>query len=152
MNNVIKNFYLLYNNPFVFAPLILKFYEKTNTSNKNILLSFLILPLVLYDSTKKKIKSTNARSNLFTFCKKNEIFFGLNDRIKRYKSLTTECLQYLIDTEKITIENDSVKIVNTSLNCVTNLQDSLKASEKLKNIFKNYDPIQIYRALGIKEL
>ncbi len=81
----IEYLYTLYNNIFAYTPLLHSFYEEYIGQDKDILLSYLILPLVLNETSRNKLVKLTARSSLFTFCKYEECIIGLPERIKQYR-------------------------------------------------------------------
>lgn len=155
MSRMIDSIYKVNNNPFIFAPLVMEFYKFTESRPKDILLSYLILPLVLYETSKNSLNYSNTNSSISTFSRKKENLYGLGSRLNKYKDITNKCIQYLIDNKYLYLdENLSVKIVNSDkkLYCVTSLGSELKSSGKLNKVFKDYSVVEIYKLLGIKEL
>ncbi|MFA8341420.1 MAG: three component ABC system middle component [Rhodothermaceae bacterium] len=154
MSKFADSIYKLNNNPFVFSPLFIQAYKNFVQIEKNILLSYLILPLVLNQNSCKSLKYSKSNSSMQTFSSKNENLFGLTDRIELYKPITNLCLQYLIDNKVFTLnENLSIIIENTDRIPGTNRKDDyMKAAAKIHNIFKDFDVISIYRELGVKKL
>ncbi len=155
MSRMIDSIYKVNNNPFIFAPLLMEFYKFTESKPKDILLSYLILPLVLYETSKNSLNYSNTNSSISTFSRKKENLYGLGSRLNKYKDITNKCIQYLIDNKYLYLdENLSVKIVNSDkkLYCVTSLRSELKSSGKLNKVFKDYSVVEIYKLLGIKEL
>lgn len=153
MNNLIEHTYTLYNNPFVLMPLILSFYKNYNGCDNDILLAYLVFPLVLHNESQKSIISSKSTSRLSKLTKNKETISGLHERINEYKQLTNICIQYAIDNHLLAInENLSVSVIGKIGTVDTGLSNAIKASSKLKNIFGKLDVISIYKLLGIKEL
>ncbi|QKF62443.1 three component ABC system middle component [Campylobacter mucosalis] len=158
MSTFIDSIYRLNNNSFIFTPLIVSFYEKLPQTPKNILLAYLVLPLVLNDISRKNIKNSKKSSTIYTFANtrdkdKRKNLFGLTIRVKRYKDLTNSCIQYAIDNGMLLIESDlSVKFIKPSKSIHNNLKDAHNACCKLHNIFKDLDIVTIYKMLGVNEL
>ena len=163
MSRYIDSIYKVNNNTFLFTPLIVEFYKRLKVTNKNVLLSYLVLPLVLNKKSKEALISSSTRSSIFSFAsnkqknkdgiKNVENIFGLPDRIEEYKEQTNRCLQYAIDNGWISLNEDlSVNVVNSSLNNSSELKDSHKAASNLHKILKDLDVVTIYRLLGIKKL
>ena len=139
---------------FAYTPLLYSFYEKYTGQDKDILLSYLILPLVLNETSRNKLVNLTTRSSLFTFCKYEECIVGLPKRIKQYKAVTNDCIQYGIDSELFTI-SDSLHIEVSKLENSKNFivdNDKIKAAKKLAMILKSFDIPTIYRNLGVAEL
>lgn len=153
MSKVVENIYKIHNNPFIFTPLIIKFYEKYFGQEKDVLLSYLILPLVLHEDTKLWLCKANVRSSLHTFGAKKENFFGLPKRIVEYRDVTNKCLQNALNKKMIVInDNLSVQVIDSNSHCEASLKKSLKASANITKILKSLDVVAIYRLLGVKKL
>lgn len=153
MSKVINNIHKIYNNPFVLTPLIVKFYEKYQGQDKDILLSYLILPLVLHTETRDWLKTATIRSSLHSFGRNKKNFYGLPERIKEYKTITNLCMQHAIDNEMLSIgENLKVEVMKPEQSCITTLNNSLKASENIVKIIKDFNVVAVYRLLGVKNL
>lgn len=153
MSKFVNSIYQIHNNPFVLAPLFVEFFRHIHPKPKNILLAYLVLPLVLHEDSKQSLVHARTTSSIHTFSKKKENFFGLQERIQLYKDLTNKCIQYTIDNQMIKIsENLIVEVLITKNNTVENLKESLKASSNLHKIFRDLDVVAIYRLLGVKEL
>lgn len=158
MNKFIKNMHTIYNNSFIFTPLLVEFYKTLPTTENNILLAYLVLPLVLHESSKGTLKNVKSSSSIYTFTDtknktKQDSLFGLQDRIINYKKLTNQCLQHAINGNFIEIEDNlSIKFTKQLENNTIFLSESFKASSNLCKIFKDLDAITIYKLLGIKKL
>jgi hypothetical protein len=154
MSKLVNSVYQIHNNPFILAPLIVEFFKHTKPQPNNILLAYLVLPLVLQQDSRESLKGVRIDSTIHSIGKKKkEIFFGLPERVKAYKELTNKSLQYAIDNKLIKINEELAVDVLIKKNTVTNsLKDALKASSNLHKIFKDLDVVAIYRLLGIKEL
>lgn len=150
----IEYLYTLYNNIFAYTPLLHSFYEEYIGQDKDILLSYLILPLVLNETSRNKLVKLTARSSLFTFCKYEECIIGLPERIKQYKVVTNDCIQYGVDRGLFTV-SDSLHIEVSKLENSENFivdNDKIKAAKKIAMILKSFDIPTIYRNLGVAEL
>lgn len=155
----IKNISIIYNNPFIFPPIFVEFYSSISQKEKNILLSYLVLPLTLYHPSQKAIKNSQAGSrstiySVFSERKTEERVFGLEERIKSYKSLTNNSLQYAISSGMLILNEDlSVSVKNPKLaNKKLCQKDSLTAARKLGLLFAQYDIPTCYGILGVKEI
>ena len=70
---MIKRFeylYTIYNNAFKYTPIIYSFYKEYRGQDKDILLSYLILPLVLNEESKKSLIKSKPSSSIYTFLQK----------------------------------------------------------------------------------
>lgn len=158
MSKYVDSIHKINNNIFVLTPLFVAFYKNLKPTSKNLLLSYLVLPLVLYKTSQQKIKSSKNTSSVFTFLNskeknKRENVYGLPKRVQEYKEITNQCILYAIENEWLKLEDDlSIVTLVEQKNNMESLDDAFKASSKLCNIFKELDVISIYRQLGVKEL
>lgn len=158
MSKYVDSIYKINNNIFIFAPIFVVFYQKLKPNPKNLLLSYLVLPLVLYKTSQEKIKKLNKNSSIFTFLdSKNKEsranIYGLPKRVQEYKKITNQCMLYAIQNKWLKVNDDlSVVVLNEQENNILSLNNAFKASSKLCNIFQDLDVVSIYRHLGVKEL
>ena len=153
---MIKRFeylYTIYNNAFKYTPIIYSFYKEYRGQDKDILLSYLILPLVLSEESKKSLIKSKPSSSIYTFCRKKENLIGLPQMVKEYKLITNECIQYGCDRGMFDISDSLHVSAIESFNSVS-FEDSaeFKAAAKLANLIKTTDIPTIYRYLGVAEL
>ena len=155
----IKNISLIYNNPFMFSPLFVEFYLNTPQMEKNILLAYLVLPLALYRPSQLAIKNSQAGSrstiySVFSERKTEERVFGLEERVKNYKSLTNDSIQYSISNGMLALNEDlSIAIKDPKLaNKKLCPKDALMAARKLGILFAKHDIPTCYGILGVKEI
>ena len=104
MSKYVDSVYKFNNNIFVLAPIFVAFYQNLKPNPKNLLLSYLVLPLVLYKTSQEKIKNTNNRSSIFSFLdskdkRKRANVYGLPERVQEYKEITNQCILYAIENE-----------------------------------------------------
>lgn len=153
MSKIAKNLYTIYNNPFMFTPLLLEFYKSYPGSDKDSLLSYLIFPLVLHKSTKDTLKNVNVRSSLRTFVRNKENYYALPNRIEEYRDITNMCVQNAIDAQKLVLQDNlSFKYIGEDISDSPLLGDSMRAARNLPKVIKNVDVVTVYRALGVKKL
>lgn len=160
MSKVIQHLNILYNNPFLLTPIIVKFYEKyEGKQDKDMLLSYLILPLVLYEGSKLILK--NKKKGLRTFInytkkneiKKNDKLFGLPVRVEDYKELTNLCLQHAFDTGSLQLNRGlSITFLKNNFKVDNSSVEYLKAAENLALLLKKEKITHIYMRLGIKKI
>lgn len=158
MSKYVESIYKLHNNIFIFTPLFLVFYKNLKPSSKNLLLSYLVLPLVLYKTSQVKIKNSKITSNVFSFLDskdkdKRANVYGLPKRVQEYKEITNQCILYAIKNQWLQLNDDlSVVFLREQKNNISSLDDAFKASSRLCNIFQDLDVVSIYRQLGVKGL
>ena len=158
MSKYVDSVYKINNNIFALTPIFVAFYHNLNPNSKNLLLSYLVLPLVLYKTSQEKIKNANIRSSIFSFLdskdkKKRANVYGLPKRVQDYKEITNQCILYAIKNKWLKLNDDlSVNVLKEQKNSISSLDDAFKASSKLCNIFQDLDVDSIYQKLGVKEL
>ena len=169
MSKIVENLNILYNNPFILTPIIVKFYENyEGKQSKDMLLSYLILPLVLYEDSKCVLLNKNTKRDLRTFInyrikedlkrnkkeiKKNNKLFGLPDRVDEYKEMTNLCLQYAFDSGSLQLQSDlSIKFLEYKYKADNSLVEYLKVAENLALLLKKEKITHIYMRLGIKKI
>lgn len=158
MSKYADSVYKINNNIFVFTPLFVAFYQNLKPNPKNLLLSYLVLPLVLHKTSQEKIKNSKITSSIFTFLDskdkgKRENVYGLPKRVQEYKEITNQCILYAIKNKWLKLNDDlSVTCLKEQKNSIASLDSAFKASSKLCNIFQDLDVVSIYKQLGVKEL
>lgn len=153
MSRLVDNISKIHNNPFVLTPLIIGFYNNTEPRPNDILLAYLILPLVLHEESKHSLAYAKVTSSTQSFKRKKENLYGLAGRVESYKDLTNKCIQYAIDNKYIKInKNLSVEVIKKEITTIGSLEKSLRASSNLHKVFRDLDVVSIYRLLGVKEL
>jgi hypothetical protein len=156
MSNAIQSLSVLHNNPFILAPLFSSFYDLLGGKPQSILLSYFILPIVLYPSSQRFLLNANSKSSVMTMAgksNKRDRLYGLDERIIEYHELTNISFQYAIDMDVIRIkENLSIEVVSPWHSNALFLPDHLKAAKRLGILFRPFDVPTIYRMLGVKKI
>lgn len=167
MSNAIQSFGALYNNPFIFMPIFLSFYDSLGEKPRSILLSYLVLPLVLYPESHSFLVKAIPRSSMKTLVEANSRnskekmekidkrsrIYGIEERIVGYRDLTNASLQYAVDVSILDIDEDlSVEVTSDWHTTPICSPEQLKAAYNLGRLFKPYDVPTIYRNLGVKRL
>ena len=153
MSKIINNTHTLFNNPFIFTPIILSFYDGYCGQKNDVLLAYLILPLLLHNKSRCNIVHANNKSRITKVTSDKDSIAGLPLRIEEYKHITNQCLQYAIDCEMINInEHMQVEILDIQTSSIAFLKQHHRAAKKLHNIFSAHDVVTIYKLLGIKQL
>lgn len=156
MSKAVDSYYILFNNPFLLSEILLEFYRNYQSSqNKDILLSYLILPLTLYEKSGESLQRANNKRTIRTFSKDSERLFGLQQRLIEFKKLTGHCLQLLTDQGMITI-GEQLQVNITELGQVPRKNQMIAnyatAAINLAKMFNGVELVSIYRQLGIKQL
>jgi len=155
MSKAVDSFYTLYNNPFLMSEIVIEFYKHYDMSQKNdVLLSYIVLPLSLYEPSKIALKRANTQRSIRTFVKAPERLFGLADRVIEYKKITNMAIQFALDKRSIIIDEKLSIHVNTENLAPSNtsLKAYLNAAANLAKMLKGVDIVSVYRQLGIKKI
>ena len=155
MSKTVDSFYILYNNPFLLSSILVEFYKNYNgNQKKDILLSYLILPITLYEKSKEGLQRVSKTRTIRTFVKEPQRIYGLAERINEFKKLTNLSLQLAIDQQFLIIdENLSVQVNNQYEPTVNiNIKTYLTASANLGKMLNGAELVSVYRQLGIKKL
>lgn len=144
--------FTLHRTPFALAPLLHAFHDEAEQKEKGILLSYLILPLLLYPPMQKFLKGANKKSTLRTLCNDHRRLIGLDSRVQDFKSLTNAALLILLAEKGIEI-GENMSLTSIGKVYADNAHaDLLKMSKKLAAIFAGIEVVSIYRTLGLKSL
>ena len=153
MSNAIQSLGALHNNPFIFAPLFSPFYKSLGEKPKSFLLSYLVLPLVLYPKSRTFLVGARSTSSLRTLMSNKERIYGLDERIAEYRGLTNTSLQHAVDMGVLQISEilsvDVVSDRNVDPMCSS---DQLKAARRLGLLFAPFDVPTVYRMIGVKKI
>jgi hypothetical protein len=154
MSDFNESIYAIYNNPFILTPILIAFYKNYVGNKNDVLLSYLVLPIVLEPDHITEIKVINSRTRLSRFTKNREFMSGFYDRLKAYKGMTNFCLQYAIDSNYIRIDEEmQVHVINQdTLFIEPTLSNALRIANTVPKVFKNINVVNIFKAFGIKEL
>ena len=90
MSKFIENISTLQNNTFALTPLLVSFYKNLKPTDKNILLAYFVLPLVLNNVFLEKIQKITTASNLSRITRDKDIMAGFEERFDYYKEQTNK--------------------------------------------------------------
>jgi hypothetical protein len=148
----IDHLFTLQRTPFALAPVIHQFYEFSDAKERDVLLSYLVLPMVLYPPMRTFLMGARATSSLRTMCKEQSRLVGLAARAQDFKSLTNAALLILTAERGIKVaDNLSVRSIGEVRTANAN-RELLEAGQKLATVFADVDVVSIYRTLGLKSL
>lgn len=148
----IEHLFTLQRSPIVLAPVIHQFYATSYQRDKNILLSYLVLPLILYPPMQSYLLKAKKTSNIRTLCSEPSRLVGLINHTQQFKPLTHAALLILNSENRIKImDNLAVKSI-----CDVSISNAnpkyIEAAKKLSMVWADSDTVTIYRALGFKSL
>lgn len=144
--------YTLHRTPFALAPLIHSFYNEWEPIEKDILLSYLILPLVSYKPMHKFLAGAKRNSSVRTMAADSSRLLGLAPRVDEFKSITNAALLILTAEKSLEIKSDMSAASTNKVRAVNSNEDLLRYSRKLTMVFAGEDVASIYRTLGLKSL
>lgn len=149
---VSDHLYTLHRTPFALAPVIQSFYQYWEPVEKDILLSYLILPIVTYKPMHAFLNSSRRDSSIRTMTSDAGRLIGLAMRVEEFKPITNAAMLILTaeNSLEITLEL-SVRSLQKpqSINSDKSL---LKYSQKLAMVLSGENVVSIYRMLGLKSL
>lgn len=140
-------------NIFSLAPIIMSFYKECYTKQDNILLSYIIIPLVFSRKWNDTLLNTQKRSNLIHWIKENKIpIEGLADRIMFFRDYTSSALQYCFDMKWAFIDDNNNIILTENREWDISPNNNMKSATKINLLFKDMTVTQIYSSLGINKI
>jgi hypothetical protein len=150
--NPIDHLFTLQRTPFALAPVIHQFYEFSDAKERDVLLSYLVLPMVLYPPMRTYLMGARVTSSLRTMCKEQKRLVGLAARVQDFKPLTSAAMLILAAERGIEVtDNLSVRSIGDVRAANAN-KELLEAGRKLAACFADVDVVSIYRTLGLKSL
>lgn len=153
MANALDHIDTFHHNAYILSPVLERFFEFCEGKDNNILLSYLVLPLLLYPESRIKLKSANKNSSIYTIFSEQELLYGIGDRVNSLKSLTNTCLLLLLHSDSITMTDSmSVNYKSSKLDSSLCSNEILRAAKNLSILFNSHEVVEIYRKLGIKKL
>ena len=140
-------------NIFSLAPIIMSFYKECYTKQDNILLSYIIIPLVFSRKWNDTLLNTQKRSNLIHWIKENKIpIEGLSARIMFLRDYPSSALQYCFDMKWAFIDDNNNIILTENREWDISPNNNMKSATKNNLVFKDMTVTQIYSSLGINKI
>lgn len=149
---VSDHLYTLHRTPFALAPVIQSFYQHWEPVEKDILLSYLILPILTYKPMHAFLNRARRDSSIRTMASDAERLIGLAMRVEEFKPITNAAMLILTAENSLEITPElSVRSLQKpqSINSDKSL---LKYSQKLAMVLSGENVVSIYRMLGLKSL
>lgn len=153
-DNAIHHYMTLTRSPLLLAPVIEEFFREFPNKEKSILLGYLILPIVLYPSSKNFLVKAIVTSSMRTFCndKDKERLAGLPQRVQELRDVSNLAMQNSIACGRLSLGDDLSIQVEALDQLDTLLRDEIKAAKRLAQFLEPYDVPTVYRLLGVKNL
>ncbi|MBC3231356.1 three component ABC system middle component [Serratia fonticola] len=148
----VDHLFTLQRSPIVLAPVIHQFFARSQPRERDLLLSYLILPMVLYPTMQDYLLTVRKTSNLRTLCKDQSRLVGLTHNVQQFKSLTHASLLVLKTEQRIEITDNLVVHSLSDVNAANANPKQLEAAQRLSMVCADTDIVSIYRTLGFKSL
>lgn len=152
MKTASDHLYTLHRNPFALAPVIQSFYLDWKPIEKDVLLSYLILPLVTFPAMQDFLHYANRNSSIRTMTSDSCRLVGLQLRMDEYKPITNKALLILRADASLTLNEDLSVFVSENPLAANSDKNMLRFAKKLAMVFRNESVVTIYRMLGLKSL
>lgn len=152
MNTAADHLYTLHRNAFALAPVIQSFYLKRESMEKDILLSYLVLPLVSFPAMQDYLHTANRTSSIRTMTSESSRLVGLSLRISEYHPITNKALLILRSDESLQLNDDLSVLVSESRQLENADPKMLRYARQLAMVLRNESVVTIYRMLGLKSL
>lgn len=150
--NAADHIYTLRRSPYTMAPIIHSFYDHWDPSERDVLLSYLILPLLTYKPLQKFLHRAGKKSSLRTLMLEPERVLGLEQRIEEFKPITNAALMILRSEDRLKL-NDDLSVETMGKIQKTHADEKLLTyARKLAVVFSGDNVVSIYRSLGLKSL
>ena len=151
MSNIISEVVKIQYNSFTMAPALLSFFENCEVKKDNILLLYLLFPVVMNRDWIDGAPRVQRRSRLESWVKDNRIQVeGLPERITTFQRLSETTLQFCIDMEYVAVNEMNNVVVK--YNPYRNRGRFTESAIRLTKLIGNNSPSKVYATLGIKEL
>ena len=151
MSNIISEVVKIKYNSFTLAPAMLSYYESCQVKKDNVLLLYLLFPVILNSDWIVKSPISRKKSRLDSWVKDNRIHIeGLPERMSTFQYLSETTFQYCIDMEYLKVdEKNNVVVVNNPFRTKSKFDNS---AIRLSRIIGESTPAKVYATLGIREL
>lgn len=149
---VSDHLYTLHRTPFALAPVIQSFYQHWEPVEKDILLSYLILPIVTYKPMHAFLNRARRDSSIRTMASDAERLIGLAMRVEEFKPITNAAMLILAAENSLEITPGLSVLSLQKPQSINSDKSLLKYSQKLAMVLSGENVFSIYRMLGLKSL
>lgn len=151
--NAIQHYVTLTRSTLLLSPIIESFFQEIRPFRKNLLMGYLVLPIVLYPPSRNFLCNANVRSSVRSFCADRSRLAGLPQRVAELRITTSLAMQNAIDCDRLILHSDlSLEYAVQQNNSSSGMPSEIKAAKRLASIFEPYDVPTIYRLLGVTNL
>lgn len=148
----IEHLFTLQRSPIALAPVIHQFFASSPPRERDLLLCYLVLPMVLYPPMQKYLLNATKKSNLRTLCNDHARLVGLTHNTEQFKPITNAALLVLQAEKAIEITTELTVSSISDVHQANANSILLAAARKLAMICADADIVSIYRTLGFKSL
>lgn len=153
MANAIHQLGVLNHNPYLLAPLLQVFYQHLEVQPKNILLSYLVLPLIFNPNSLQNLQRLAGGSTLNTKFSAPSSVEGLEQRLLDFKGLTNLCMLVLKEQGTVTINTDlSIKFLNSQMTVSHCKKEQVTAAKNLAKLVTPFLVRDCFKILRVKQL
>ena len=151
MSNIVSEVVKVKYNSFTLATAMLNYYENNQVKKDNVLLLYLLFPVILNSDWIIKSPIPRKKSRLDSWVKENRIHIeGLPERITTSQHLSETTLQYCVDMGYVELdEKNNVVVVNNPFKQKSKFDNS---AIRLSRIIGDSSPAKVYATLGMREL
>lgn len=149
---VSEHLYTLHRTPFALAPVIHSFYQDWDPIENDVLLSYLILPIVTYKPMHTFLKGARKDSSIRTMSSEASRLIGLAMRVEEFKPITNAALLILAAEKSLEITSELSVLTIKSPQVCNSDKFLLRYGQKLSMVFSGENVFSIYRMLGLKSL
>lgn len=151
MSNIISEVVKIKYNSFNLASAMLSYYECCQVERDNILLLYLLFPVVLNSDWIKGSPRVQQQSRLETWVREKRIHVeGLPERINTFQHLSETTLQYCVDMGYVEVNANNNVVVKKNPNKDKDLLTT--SAKRLSKLIGKNSPAKVYATLGIREL
>lgn len=148
MTSIVEAIYELKYNPFKYGEYIGSFYGVLGSTENNLLLAPLVIPLCSHPIYGQKLFNSTVKSTLWSVFKDRSNLYDLQERIDQFQELTEQSIQYCLISDWLSIDEQRLSLfVSDDSDLVFSRQ---KSAEKLGRLFSRYSIVEIYAFLGVK--
>jgi hypothetical protein len=153
MANAIDHIDVFNRNAYILTPILEKFYEFTQSRERNILLSYLVFAIILSPNVRSKLINANKNSSIHTLFSDKTILAGIQERVNSYKNITNKCLLLAFQVNSFCMTNNKdITYITSNSDASRCSKEILRATKNLAILLDSYEIVDSYRMLGIKRI
>ncbi|WP_080636219.1 three component ABC system middle component [Pseudomonas sp. ATCC 13867] len=143
----------LHRSPLIMAPILHAFYSDLKETQKNVLLSYLVLPFVLYDSTSSYLHRVSDRSTWRTMISDKTRIAGIHKRVNSLRNITNVTLMSLVSAGYLIIDEDMVvRATRKRFPVIKGMGQKIASARNLAKLLEEREAPRVYKSLGIVQL